>query len=90
MTTKKFKASPLPIPKRDYDFVQVQQILRSIELYFVQLDSFLTTLSTPDAGTTANRPTADLQVGQIYFDTTLGQPIWYNGTDWVDADGTTV
>jgi len=27
------------------------------------------------------------QLGKIYFDTTLGKPIWWNGTDWVDANG---
>lgn len=29
-------------------------------------------------------------LGQVYFDTTLNKPIWYNGTNWVDANGTTV
>jgi len=90
MTIKKFRASPLPIPQKEYNYDQMQQAMRGIELYFSQLDSFLTVLSTAPSGTTANRPAIDLQVGQYYFDTTLGQPIWYNGTDWVDATGTTV
>lgn len=29
-------------------------------------------------------------VGDSKFDTTNGKPIWYNGTNWVYADGTTV
>lgn len=29
-------------------------------------------------------------LGQVYFDTTLNKPIWYNGTNWVDANGTTI
>lgn len=41
-------------------------------------------------GTTSNRPTSSV-VGQSYFDTSLasgkGQPIWYNGTGFVDANG---
>jgi len=41
------------------------------------------------SGVTANRPTRLLWVGRTYFDTTLGQPIWYDGTGWVDATGTT-
>ena len=41
------------------------------------------------SGTTANRPTARLFVGRFYFDTTLGKPIWYDGTNWVDATGAT-
>lgn len=39
-------------------------------------------------GTTAQRPSASL--GQRYYDTTLGKPIWWNGTAWKDASGTTV
>ena len=46
------------------------------------------------AGTTAQRPTKGLWIGRPYFDTSLaagaGKPIWYNGTDWIDATGTTV
>lgn len=40
-------------------------------------------------GTTANRPTGAL-IGQQYFDTTLGYPIFYNGSNWVNSSGTTV
>jgi hypothetical protein len=42
------------------------------------------------SGTTAQRPNIDLYVNQQYFDTTLGKPIWYNGSVWKDAAGTTV
>jgi hypothetical protein len=38
-------------------------------------------------GDTASRPTLIEANGQPYFDTDLGQPIWWNGTDWVDALG---
>lgn len=44
-------------------------------------------------GTTAARPTgpsAAPVVGQPYFDTDLGIPIWWNGAAWVDATGTVV
>lgn len=39
--------------------------------------------------TTANRPLTPVNY-QRYFDTTLGKPIWWNGTNWVDAAGTIV
>jgi hypothetical protein len=42
------------------------------------------------AVTTAQRPTVGLAAGANVFDTTLGKPIWYNGTGWVDATGATV
>jgi len=41
-------------------------------------------------GDTASRPAANLIIGQFYFDTTLGIPIWHDGTNWIDATGTTV
>jgi hypothetical protein len=45
---------------------------------------------TSYCGTTANRPSDPLQ-GTMYFDTTLGKPIWYKGSSvWVDATGATV
>ena len=42
-------------------------------------------------GTTANRPTTGLVAGfSQHTDTTLGKPIWWNGTVWKDATNTTV
>lgn len=41
------------------------------------------------SGTTAQRPIKGLWIGRPYFDTTLGYVIWYSGTEWVDATGTT-
>lgn len=43
-----------------------------------------------ESGTTANRPTTNLWTGRPYFDTTLGIPIWWDGTQWIDAAGTGV
>lgn len=44
---------------------------------------------TPTVGPSSSRPTTP-QAGIFYFDTTLGKPIWGNGSAWVDATGTTV
>lgn len=41
------------------------------------------------SGNTASRPGTPV-TGQTYFDTTLTKPIWYSGTNWVDATGTPV
>lgn len=42
-------------------------------------------------GATSSRPTyGSTHKGIPYFDTTLGKPIWWTGTKWVDAYGTTV
>jgi hypothetical protein len=44
------------------------------------------------ATTTVARPAglAAGDAGTMVFDTTLGKPIWWNGTVWKDATGTTV
>lgn len=40
-------------------------------------------------GTTANRPPSPI-IGQYYLDTTLGVPVWWNGTNWINSVGTPV
>jgi hypothetical protein len=42
------------------------------------------------SGTTSERPSADLNmpVGLQYYDTTLGKLILWNGTTWINVDGT--
>lgn len=42
------------------------------------------------SGTTANRPSTFRFTGMSYLDTTLNKPIWWNGSAWIDATGTTV
>ena len=45
------------------------------------------------SGTTAQRPTRYLWVGRMYFDTTIGLPIWVQSlgpTVWIDAAGNPV
>jgi hypothetical protein len=40
-------------------------------------------------GTTINRPKSSViaVIGQQYFDTTIGRPVFFNGTRWVDGAG---
>ena len=50
-------------------------------------------VTIPISGITSQRPTASLTAtdsGFQYFDTTLGKPIYWTGTAWVDATGTAV
>jgi len=47
----------------------------------------------PSRGPTLARPTPafpGILVGQQYFDTDLGYPIWWDGSQWIDANGTPV
>lgn len=88
------KAPNLPVAPTTYTQQYQDQILNVLRLYFNQVDNFSQSIAIPDSGTTANRPINNVQtplsVGQFYFDTTLGIPIWYNGTVWKNASGTTV
>jgi len=84
------KAPRLPAAPLEYNKLFMDQLERVLGLYFNTVDNAVIGLITPQAGTTANRPTLQLQIGQPYYDTSLGIPIWYNGTVWKNASGTTV
>jgi hypothetical protein len=49
-------------------------------------------IPAPATGSTTNRPAVNTYVGQFYFDTTLGIPVWRNAanTAWVNSAGATV
>jgi hypothetical protein len=87
MQQYKFRAPSLPIPSYEYSHKQQDQFQNALRLYFNQLDSFNLNVTIPNSGTSANRPVEPLLIGQTYFDTTLGQPIWWNGNYWINAIG---
>ena len=80
----------LPIAPTAYNEQHFDVLNNVLRLYFNQLSSSINLLASPAAGNTASRPAIGLQVGQQYFDTTLGIPIWWDGSDWIDAMGTVV
>ena len=84
------KAPNLLVAPIVYDQRYIDQLNNALRLYFNQIDNFTQNITVPPSGTTANRPTGRLEVGQYYFDTTIGRPIWYNGTNWINAAGTVV
>lgn len=57
---------------------------------FVTKDQMNNAVSAIESGTSATRPTTGIVAGSHFFDTTLGKPIWYNGSNWVDALGVSV
>jgi hypothetical protein len=84
------KSPRLPTAPLEYNKLFMDQLDKILGLYFNTVDNAIGRLIVPESGTTANRPAIRLQIGQTYFDTTLGIPIWYNGTVWKNASGTTV
>ena len=89
-TVRNTVAPNLPAAQDEYSDEYQSMLLNALRLYFNQIDNFTQNVTKPAYGTTANRPTFDLQVGSTYFDTTLGIPIWYKGTVWVNSSGATV
>lgn len=61
------------------------RVSRPWTAFFSQV--FAICFAVAQSGITANRPTVGLFVGRPYFDTTLGHPVWWDGTEWVDATG---
>jgi hypothetical protein len=84
------KAPNIPIAPVDYDQRYIDQLTNALRLYFTQIDNFTGFIAQPISGTGAERPAVQLHIGQMFFDTTLDIPIWWNGTVWKNASGTTV
>ena len=84
------RAPNLPLAPMEYESGYLERLTNALRLYFNTIDNFTQNVTTPAQGDTASRPTIGLLVGQVYFDTDLGIPIWYDGTNWVDATGSTV
>lgn len=78
---------PLDFPLTSADPPTLQGLRQSIRNMYLRIVS---SFNYPQQGTTALRPAAQQQVGDTYFDTTLGIPIWWNGTIWVNSAGTPV
>jgi hypothetical protein len=54
-----------------------------------RVDALGNAFTASKMGATSDRPT-NVKVPYCYIDTTIGKPIWWNGTNWVDATGATV
>jgi hypothetical protein len=54
------------------------------------MDQVASPVTTTATRVTKNSVGGTLPVGYAAFDTTLGYPIWWNGTHWVNASGTSV
>jgi hypothetical protein len=90
MTLIATKNPRLPAAPIDYNKLFMDQLEKNLGLYFNTVDNAIAGLIIPESGTTANRPTQQVLIGQMYYDTTLQIPIWYNGTVWKNASGTVV
>lgn len=90
MALRPTKTPNLPLAPTQYLPAYQDQLLNILRLYFTEIDNYTQNSIIPASGSTSSRPTLNLLVGQFYFDTTLGYPVWYNGTNWVDATGTPV
>jgi hypothetical protein len=64
----------------------LQELTRASYLTQQTLEKGIVVRTDTSSGATGARPVAST-TGQPYFDITLGLPIWWNGTIWVNATG---
>lgn len=94
MAMDKFKFPPMPNPPPEWDAQYMRQVLRTLEVYFSQLDSrtpnnaekytadtFNGIIATRNV-TTAEKNALTPSAGWVVFDTTLGKLCVYNGSAW--------
>src|SRR5258708_29242504 len=87
----------LGVTERDFEDLKIvarsmMKIVDAISTGFRRITKVANaSISTFDSGTTAHRPAVGTKVvGSGYLDLTLNKPIWWNGTNWIDATGATV
>ena len=61
------------------NYIQPRKVNRMKNMTYV-------TVPIIHSGATENRPTEHLVVGQMYFDTTVGAPVFWNGTEWIQGN----
>jgi hypothetical protein len=83
------------VPTDNFIAMKDGRLTLAWQAFFSSIHDWLSPVG--QSGTTAQRPPDSarnpLYIGQIYFDTTLGKPIWVkarNSTVWVDATGASV
>jgi hypothetical protein len=81
---------PITFPNLVITDNSVQTLQRVFQDLTRSLQAVAGSNNFPDNGPSSKRPTAQLSIGQIYFDMTLDKPVWWNGIVWVDATGATV
>lgn len=97
MALEKFRAPPLPNPPSEYDPQFFRQFIRTLEIYFSQLDSVTPNLSQSYRAdvfyggelqgyfqnmTTAEKAASTPVAGQVVFDTDLAKLCVYTGAVW--------
>lgn len=62
-----------------------------IRVAYANNKSYILDMTALNKGTTTDRPTLTTgNAGFQYYDSTINKPLWWNGTEWVDATGATV
>ena len=73
----------------DLDIGEIAINANDVRIYTKKVDGTVVDVTAPRIGTTVERP-VPAYVGEKFYDTDLGIPVWYNGTEWTNAIGETV
>lgn len=64
-----------------------EPVARTVETAWLRQLVDLGFAPLPRAGVTRERPAAGRYSGEMFFDETLGRPLWWSAGAWRDADG---
>lgn len=64
-----------------------EPVARTVETAWLRQLVDLGFLPLPRFGATAERPAAGRYPGEMFFDATLGRPLWWSNGAWRGADG---
>lgn len=74
---------PLLIPRKDFEKDAVAHRSNA-----AAIERWSNTVIERLIGTTSARPGANkVEVGTMFYDTTLSRPVWSDGTNWRDSAG---
>lgn len=78
----------MPFPKAPFQSQIADAANRATSVWAQWIDRVQLVLNAvTGSGPTAGRPTSDLYVGQIYFDTDINQQVVWDGTNWISSGG---
>lgn len=85
LSTENIKRGYIHIERSQMEIFKGQDTLkRSDANFYNNFSNFV------QSGTSAQRPNNVYMIGTQYFDTTIGKPIYWTGTEWVDCNGNNV
>ena len=91
MLEARYLESPVSDASMDSTLTNVKTAIATVNTLTSEIAALKDNIATQTYYSTPDNSTpSDPAIGMCYFNTTIGKPCWWNGTNWVDASGTTI